>query len=733
MKRLGLLFFGILVAALTGGGCGTSKCADGSCDETPPVIGKSLAALTTADGCDEVLALLKAETLKDVEKVVDANRDWVLQMTKQDYGWCMYAEDGTGGTPSSNGGDKGGARDYSTTNTQEAGVDEADFVKNDAKFIYVLADGKLQIIEAWPAATARKVATVAIEGTPSMMYVEGDRIVVYSGTGPVQQGTSDVYGPGMWYGGMPYYQGGGLCTYGYDCEFTGDGQRLKITEFQVNADRTELTLLRETRFSGSYLNSRRIGKIVHTVVVFPEVSVPGVTYWPEELKDFYNWCGQETFPFTEAQIIDMFDALKTANLQKVRDSDITDYLPGIQDTRYVDGQAVTEEGLLGDCQGFYLSKAGDGRSFLSLASFDMSKPGSIGASTIVGRPGAVYGSLDNLYVAERHYQNDMTVGWYYPQSEGAIEATTVHKFRLSDGQATTQYVGSGVVKGRVLNQFALDEQDGYLRVATTMGQVPDPNVYSTVSVLKDIGGELAVVGMVDHIAPTEDIRSARFEGDAVFIVTFKKTDPLFAFDLSDPLDPKLLGALEIPGFSTYMHFLDPGHILSIGYDADDMGDFAWFDGLQLQVFDVTDLTKPTLLHRQIIGTRGSTSDAATNHLAFNFFRSRNLLALPIIVCEGGGDGQSGTTMSFNGLQVWRVTVENGFFSMGGIPHSAPVTGDSYNSVCGSWWSQSNSQVKRSVFMEDWVYSIALDKIEIANLIDLEHPAIEIPLAPPPVN
>jgi len=312
----------------------------------------------------------------------------------------------------------------------------------------------------------------------------------------------------------------------------------------------------------------------------------------------------------------------------------------------------------------------------------------------------------------------------------AFEATTVHKFAFGDGGARTTYRGSGAVKGRVLNQFSMDEHRGDLRIATTLGHVPDPNVHSTLSVLREKDGELVVVGMVDHIAPTEDIRSARFEGDKGFLVTFKKTDPLFAFDLSDPGNPRILGELKIPGYSTYMHFLDDGHLLSIGFDADDHGDFAYFDGLMLQVFDVTDLTRPSLVHRQVIGTRGSSSDAALDHLAFNYFPSRNLLALPIIVCEGGDDGNYGTTMTFNGLQVWRVTLDQGFELLGGIPFAEPVHGDDYWSACGVWWTQSNTQVKRSVFMEDFVYSIAPVKLQVASLADLAHPIRTIPLAEP---
>jgi hypothetical protein len=335
----------------------------------------------------------------------------------------------------------------------------------------------------------------------------------------------------------------------------------------------------------------------------------------------------------------------------------------------------------------------------------------------VGRPGAVYASADALYVAARHQQIPGDP-WFW-EDGGQDEASTVHKFDLQTEPPATFYAGSGGVKGRVLNQFAMDEHQGYLRMATTTGHVPSPDVHSTISVLEEHGGALRVVGLVDHLAPTEDIRSVRFDGDRGFVVTFKKTDPLFAIDLSDPTAPAVVGELHIPGYSTYMHWLDDDHILSIGYDADDQGDFAWFQGILLQVFDVGDMTNPTLMHREVIGTRGSTSEAATNHLAFNFFRSRSLLGLPMVICEDSqGGGSYGDQMTFGGLLVYRVTVEDGFELMGGLPHLEPETEPSSYSVCGNWWTDSNSYVQRSIFMDDYVFSVAANSIEAARVDDL---------------
>jgi uncharacterized secreted protein with C-terminal beta-propeller domain len=256
----------------------------------------------------------------------------------------------------------------------------------------------------------------------------------------------------------------------------------------------------------------------------------------------------------------------------------------------------------------------------------------------------------------------------------------------------------------------MDEWYGYLRVATSKGHVPDPDVESALSILSEApGGNLVRIGAVEHIAPKEDIRAVRFDDDRGYIVTFKKTDPLFVIDLLEPKRPKLVGELKIPGFSTYLHRIDPQHLLSIGFDADDQGDFAYFNGIILQLFDVKDATKPTLIHKEKIGTRGSSSEAATNHLAFNWMPSEGLLALPMTICEGGGNGNFGNELTFSGLLVYDVDLDHGFTRLGGIDHGKQGVS------CDTWWANANSEVKRSVILDDLVYSIAEDRVKVQNL------------------
>jgi hypothetical protein len=727
-------------AAGTSGSSGSGASDSGIVSTTP--TGKSLSALKKVTSCSDVLSQIKKRITQQAEETLDANLKQILS-DMQNGSFCrMYAmEDMAGGAAGSGGAttppsNTTGATAYSTTNTQVVGVDEADFVKNDDNYIYLVADGKLQIMDAWPAAQTHLISSTTItnRGTPNKLYVENNRAVVYSSLEYIDQGTSDLYG-GMYMPTVSYSGYQQECTYGYECDFSGDGHKLLISTYDIT-DKTNPVLLRETELSGSYLNSRRIGNIVHTVATFPEIAVPGLVYWPKELETYYSSCYSSTdFPYTEQEVRDMFADLKDANQEAVDKSTITDFLPGIKDTRLSGATPIVEEGLLNSCDNFYVSQEGDGRGFLALVSFDMSALGALNATTVVGKPGAVYASNEALYVAVRHYSTMMT-NWYFDDSTTNNEATTVHKFTLSPDSIETVYAGSGVATGRILNQFSMDEQDGYLRIATSMGQVPDPNVHSTISVLAEQGGDLEVVGVLDDIAPTEDIRSVRFNGDVGFVVTFKKTDPLFVIDLSDPTKPAIKGELKVPGFATYIHLMDATHLITIGYDADDMGTYAWFQGLQLRVLDVNKLDAPTVVSEITIGTRGSSSDAATDHLAFNYFPERNLLALPMTLCEGGpGGGTYGDIMTFSGLQVYRVTVADGFTLLGGVPHKTPETEDTYNQYygagCSNWWTDSNTTVKRSIFMssdtEDFVYSIALDAMKVANLKNLGNPLVSVAL------
>jgi uncharacterized secreted protein with C-terminal beta-propeller domain len=687
------------------------------------------ASLEAVENCPTLISEFREAAIADMEKTVDANFQNAIR-----WGFCQYydygeslAADGAAYSPGvTSSGDAYGsapnsASEYSETNVQVTGVDEADFVKNDGRYIYMLAHGKFRIVQAWPAEQASEIAAFEIEGDPKKLFVLDDRAFIYSSLDKIEQNR---------YNGW-HYREDSECTYGYDCEFTGDGHELKITVL----DLTEITqpkLVRELQFSGAYLNARRIGNAVYSAVIFPELKIPGIQYSPHQ-----TWrsaiCSQ-THPIDLEVIKTEFENLKIENRQLIESADITEWLPNIKEVSYSGDTPQPEQtkSLFDNCDDFYRTQQRDSMHVLSIISTEINGEAPLQSTTIIGKPGAVYASHEALYVAAKHSQQSMSTPWFFNNDRDISEASTIHKFKLTNEPPASQYQGSGVVKGRVLNQFSMDEYEGYFRLATTTGHLPNPNTHSTLSILEEKSGELVLVGEIDNIAPTEDIRSARFIGDKGYIVTFKKTDPLFVFDLSDPRNPSIAGELKIPGFSTYMHRLDDDHLLTIGYDSDDQGDFAWFQGIMLQIFDVSNMRTPMLTHKAVIGTRGSTSEAATNHLAFNYFRSKGLLAIPITICENGQEshpygGHYGDLMTFSGLLVYRVNADTGFELLGGVPHIAPEAQKTPQGLfssspdkkqrymCSNWWTQSNSYVKRSIFMEDYVYSITEDTIKANSL------------------
>jgi hypothetical protein len=667
-------------------------------------VSVELLALT---GCDDVADRIRDNAIRQMKAELDRN---YAAVASADYCTGGAAEDASGGDDGGGDGggepgDPGGAADHSETNNQVSGVDEADFVKNDANYIYVAANGALRIIDAWPAAEAHPVAEVAVEGTPKRLFVSGDRALVYSSLTAPEPDDGGEGADAAWWGGSSD------CTYGYDCSFTGDGNPTKISIFDIE-DRSEPVLERELYLSGSFIAGRRIDSVIHTVVNDGGPAFEGLSTWPEDM----DVCGD----YSALALQRAFRELRERNIHIIRSTPVADLLPSVREVTHEAGGE--QEVLHGEsCTGTYATGLADGAAVTSVLSLDLAAEGSLSLTSVVSRPGAVYASAGALYMAVPHDQQ-LADGWYLGYEQLA-QASSVHKFALRDSAPHAAYEGSGVVKGRVLNQFSMDEYEGDLRIATTTGQVPDPAVHSTLTILRESGGELEEIGRVDDIAPTEDIRSVRFDGDHGFAVTFKKTDPLYVFDLTPPEAPRIVGELKIPGFSTYMHLMDEDRLLTIGYDAADQGDFAWFTGVLLQIFDVSDLTNPTLEHKEVIGTRGSSSEALTNHLAFNYYPTREALALPMTVCEGGGeDGSYGETMTFSGLMVYRVTAEDGFSRTGEVTHPP-----SEDVGCWNWWTDASSQVKRSVFMEDFVYSISETRLKVNAMESLASDLVEIPL------
>ena len=195
------------------------------------------------------------------------------------------------------------------------------------------------------------------------------------------------------------------------------------------------------------------------------------------------------------------------------------------------------------------------------------------------------------------------------------------------------FAAQGNVTGNVFNQYAMDERNGYFRIVTTSYDynsdfwwtgTQQNNVYT-------LDMNLKLVGKLEDLGTGENFHSARFMGNRLYMVTYEKTDPLFVIDLSQPSNPKLLGQLVIPGYSDYLHPYDETHLIGLGKDAivDDGNNFAWYQGLKVSLFDVTNVNAPKEIAKYIIGDRGTNSEALYEPKAFLFDQSKNLLVLPV--------------------------------------------------------------------------------------------------------
>ncbi|MBU4490828.1 MAG: beta-propeller domain-containing protein, partial [Actinobacteria bacterium] len=361
-------------------------------------------------------------------------------------------------------------------------------------------------------------------------------------------------------------------------------------------------------------------------------------------------------------------------------------------------------------------------SVLSISLRDESK--SLSKRVIAGYSENVYASTENLYVAST---DNRYFGYWPDTTSQGQEKTTVYKFKLH-GPSTT-FLTSAEVPGTVLNQFSMDESDGYFRIATTCGHVSREEADSTNNVYV-LDSDLIMAGKLEGLAPGERIYSARFMGDKAYLVTFKKVDPFFVLDLADPENPRVLGALKIPGYSDYLHPYEENHIIGIGkntVEADpEESNFAWYQGMKIAVFDVSDVANPREMHKVDIGDRGTNSYALNDHKAFLFDRNKNLLVLPVLLAEltpeqkASNDARASDygQYTFQGAYVYDISLESGIALKGRVTHlddPAELTNNYY-------YYDSAEAVKRSLYIGENLYTISEAKVKINKLGDLAEEA-----------
>jgi len=373
---------------------------------------------------------------------------------------------------------------------------------------------------------------------------------------------------------------------------------------------------------------------------------------------------------------------------------------------------------------YYAPESGDGYYTTAVVVLDADDvENMLGRVGIMANAGTVYSSTEALYTTDSDYdaQNNYR------------ESTRIHKFKYT-AQGTPEYVGSGKVPGRLLNQFSLGEHEGYLRVATHVdnglffgfggvgfdtavaarAQDRDPNQpYNAVYVLREADGKLDVVGALEDIAPGEQLYAARFLGTRGYLVTFLQIDPLFVLDLSDPNQPTELGQLKVDGYSDYLHPWGDHLLIGVGRSTTES---PWGgvvpDAVQLSLFDVSNPAEPVAIEQIVLGGYGSSCDVSYTHKAFTFLPSRGLLAIPVQLMKdqgssGGGWGY-GYDIAFDGVVCFQVDEQDGFTELGRV---AGVIRDPWGWT--AW--------RRAAFIKDFVYAITADGVRAADIDNFDEP------------
>ena len=686
------------IALLALGACADSAVIDSLAlrrPDTQPLTSR----LTAPASCDELLTRLKDEARAHVE--VDAFTVYASRPTTENPGWG-FADAGVVGVPSpgapaGEGDSAGGPRSHSDTNTQVEGVDEADIVETDGESIFLLHGDELFVLDSWPPSETTVTTLIDVEGAARGLFVADAKAVVIS----------EIYGYAY---GYPYpsplpgpAEDGGTAPPAP----TFEGPRVKITVFDVST--TTPTVVSERWLEGSYVSARRHGDTVRVLV--------------SHYSTFYGY-GYGSYPtlYTDSgRPLDERDALEAvadwrdAELAAIEARTLADFLPAIEARE--DGVIVS---MPPDCTGYLLPEVGVAEGgMLNIATLSMNDPGAFDTTTIVGRADAVYANADTLIIA----QNDYRWGEFTGLS---TQEVAIHRFALSG--ADTTYTASGKTSGSVNGQFALDVSGDVLRVALTeeriVGPVPtDPAVgwvpttpVSFVATLGVEGDRLVGLGRTPDLAPGERLQSVRFIGDRAYLVTFLQVDPLFVIDVSNAAAPTVLAELKIPGFSEYVHPLAPGYLLTIGREVDPntLQDL----GLALSIFDVRDDDTPLLAHKLVVG---GNSNAAWDHHDFIFDDVNGVLAIPIT------DYVNGFTTE---LGLYRVDIATGLSELGRISHTS-FFGDCVEDYGYPYYGCSYpANVRRGLFIDEYVYSMSYGGVLVHALADLETPLAAAPLPAP---
>lgn len=628
-----------------------------------------------------------------------------------------------------------GNSDYSRTNNQIEGVDEADIIKTDGQYIYVLSKKSLHIIEARPADKANIISTIEFDSQPQDIFVNQDRLVVFGNDDAVYN--QEIYK-----------------TFRRQSSFTF----LKVFDI---GDRKNPRQLRDLDFEGAYNDSRLIGDHLYFVTsnynfyYIDDLPIARVLDGGKELPTdrsaplcncpelFYFDLPYNSYNFTNIYALNIKDNSQAFSSQ-------TYMMPGNQNifvseknlyltyakhiSPYQIQMEVMKDVMLPQMPAKYqdrIAKITQADNFILTPEEKLNKINTLIQSHIAG-----------LGKDEQEKISQILEGKYQEKFEAAakeLEKTVIHKIAIDKEKLA--YVGYGEVSGTVLNQFSMDEDQGNFRIATTRSQqwMRDNSAQESYNNLFILDPDMKVIGALEGLAPGERIYSARFMGNRAFMVTFRQTDPLFVIDLKDPRAPRVLGQLKVPGFSSYLHPYDENTLIGLGKDTEEQTAPSMDPGLgaepvsarmiapvptvprvvtkgiKLSLFDISDLAKPREISHYEMGGAGSDSIALYDHHAFLFDKERKLLALPVSLTTRGSNN-SWSKLEFSGLAVFNID-QTKIELKGKIDHSDNGTPGSREDWLG--YNYYDNTVTRSIYIGNELYSFSSNYMKVNQISDLK--------------
>lgn len=552
---------------------------------------------------------------------------------------------------------------YSNTNIQVNGVDEGDSIKTDGNNIYRINKQSVEIIKAYPVGEMKILKTIEFNTDnnnafyPNEIYVDTKHMVII-GSGNNMKTMQTVSGNT----GVEVIETQEVIGIKDAAKMFAPvlwESTVRVLVYDIS-DINDIKQIRNVEVDGNALSTRKIGDMLYLVS-----------------NEYLNYYSENTTKIT----------------------------PG-----YVDS-AVGDEYVNIDYKDIHYLKDSIQSSYMMLTSINLENlkdPATI--YTCLGGGGNIYMSKDALYITAQDNNRYIKYTLMAEKVE-ATEKTNIYKFKLKDGKF--EFAATGQVNGTVLNQFSMDENNDYFRIATTINQTWNANgEEASKNNVYILGNELKESGKLEEMAIGERIYSVRFMGDKGYVVTYKNIDPLFVIDLKDVCNPTILGELKIPGYSSYLQPYDENHIIGIGKDTQELDGRVTEKGVKLSLFDVTDYKNPKEKFNTVIGDAGTYSEVLNNHKALLFSKDKNILAFPISVVKNGVDSDNKPMYGnqiFQGAYVYNVDLVTGFKLRGELTHLSPgdVNIDSYD-----------RHIQRILYINDMLYTISNDVIMANDFNDL---------------